>query len=145
MCNASCGDPVHDFTACCKEEAEERQCGSGARALAQVANCSRELSENYETYKLWLPRQLPITQCVIWGEGGVYSFTNSLRHPINTKHTHQGITPFLPYPFLRQLVARVPLTLSRASDPPWLHVVIYALITLPSGAIMLLLIFLLIF
>lgn len=67
--------------------------------LRAVVHIGTQPLENYETYKLRLPHQLPITQCVIWGEGRVYSFANSLHHPINTEHTHRGITPFLPYPF----------------------------------------------
>lgn len=145
MRNVSRGKSASNFTAHFKEQAEERQRGSRTRSLAQVANRSIEFLENCKTYKLQLPRQPPITQYVIWGEGGIYSFANSLCHPINTEHTHQGITPFLPYPFLRQLAARVQFTLSGDGDPPLLHVVIYALIILPSVAIMLLLIFLLIF
>lgn len=145
MRNVSCGKSASNFTAGFKEQAAERQRSSRPPPLAQVANPSAEFGEKYKAYKLRLPRQPPITQYVIWGEGGIYSFANSLRHPINTEHAHRGITPFLPYPVLRQLAARVPLTLSRDSDPPLLHAVIYALIILPSVAIMLVLIFLLIF
>lgn len=140
MCNVSPGKPASNFTGCFKEQGEDRQ-----RGHSQVPKVLRRAFGNDRTCKLRLPHQPPITRHGMWGEGGVYSFANSLRHPINTAHTHRGITPFLPYPFLRPPAARVPSTLSGAGEPLSLHVVIDALITPPSVAIMPLLILLLIF
>lgn len=127
---------------------KQRRRGSRTGSLARVPTAPRSFFR--ELQDLQTPASSPAANylvCNLRGGsgGGIYSFANSLRHPINTKHTHRGITPFLPYPFLRQRAAPLPFTSSRDGAPPLLHEVIYALIILPSVAIMLLLIFLLIF
>lgn len=128
---------------------KQRRRGSRTGSLAQVPTAPRSFFR--ELQNLQTPASSPATNYPVCnlrgggGGGGIYSFANSLRHPINTEHTHRGITPFLPYPFLRQRAAPLPFTPSRDGAPPSLHEVIYALIILPSVAIMLLLIFLLIF
>lgn len=65
MRNVSCGKSASNFTAGFKEQAADRQRGSRPPPLAQVANPSVESGEKHKAYKLWLPRQPPITQYVI--------------------------------------------------------------------------------